>query len=149
MLRFLRKAKKVTFMANVFEADTASLIKKSAEKLKAEGVKKPVYVDMVKTGPSRERVPSDPDFWYVRCASVLRQVYINGPIGVSALRTKYGTRKRHKVWHHHHQRAGGSIIKDAFDALEKQGYVKKEKVGRVITPKGKSFLDKVAKEVLA
>lgn len=136
-------------MVNAFEVDTASLIRKSAERLKAEGIKKPAYVDYVKTGPSRERVPSDKDFWYTRCASILRQVYVNGPIGVSALRTKYGTRKRHVTHRHHHYRAGGSMIKDAFDALEKQGYIKKEKVGRVITSKGKSFIDKVAKEVAA
>ncbi len=136
-------------MVNAQEVDTQMLLKKAADSLKAEGIKKPVYVDYVKTGASRERVPQSPDFWYMRCAAVLRQVYLNGPIGVSALRTRFGTRKRHVTHRHHHIRAGGSIIKDAFVALEKAGYVKKGKVGREITPKGRSFIDKTAKTVMA
>lgn len=135
-------------MANVFEADPQSLISAAAEKLKADGVPRPDYVLYVKSGSGRERVPQSADFWYVRCASVLRQVYLNGPIGVSKLRTKYGSKKGHVVTRHHHYRSGGSIIKDAFDALEKKGYVKSTKQGRVITPSGKSFLDKLSGETL-
>ncbi len=135
-------------MANVLEADSSTLIRKAAEKLSDAKIPKPVYVDFVKSGAGKERTPQDPMFWYIRCASILRQAYVNGPIGVSRLRTRYGTRKRHTVGRHHHMRAGGSMIKDAFDALEKAGYVKKTKKGRAITQSGKSFLDKVANEVL-
>ncbi len=135
-------------MANVFEADPQSLIGAAAEKLKAAGIPKPDYVTYVKSGPGKERVPQSADFWYVRCASVLRQVYLNGPIGISKLRTKYGSKKGHVMTRHHHYRAGGSIIKDAFDALEKKGYVKVTKQGRVITPSGKSFLDKLSAQTL-
>ncbi|MDE1860100.1 MAG: 30S ribosomal protein S19e [Candidatus Micrarchaeota archaeon] len=134
-------------MANVFEVDTAELIKRTAEKLKTAGIKKPPYIQLVKTGSGRERPPADPDFWYVRCASVIRQVYINGPVGISKLRLKYGSKKGHVVTRHHNYRAGGSIIKDAFTALEKLGYVKSTKQGRVITSTGKSFLDKIANEI--
>lgn len=134
-------------MSNVFEVDANSLIERTASKLKESKMEKPEYVGFVKTGPSKDRVPQSEDFWYVRCASILRQVYINGPIGVSKLRTRYGGRKKHKVSKHHHARAGGSMIKDAFDALEKQGYIKKAKTGRVISPQGKSFLDKLSNEI--
>lgn len=135
-------------MANILDVDTQRLIESAAQKLKQNGgMDKPKYVEFVKSGASRERPPQSPDFWYMRCASVLRQVYLEGPIGVSKLRTRYGSRVNHRVHRHHHARAGGSIIKDAFDALEKKGYVKKGKKGRVITSSGKSFLDKVAGEV--
>ncbi|MGI0141431.1 MAG: 30S ribosomal protein S19e [Candidatus Micrarchaeales archaeon] len=135
-------------MANVFDVDGSSLIKRASEQLKEKGVKKPEYVDFVKTGPSRERVPSDSDFYFVRCASLLRQVYLNGPIGVSRMRTRYGTRKLHTIHRHHHKRAGGSVIKDAFDSLEKIEYIKKTPKGRVITSAGKSFLDKISNELI-
>ncbi len=135
-------------MADVLEVDASRFIEKAAQKLKASDVKKPKYVDLVKTGAGKERVPASEDFWYVRCASILRQVYLNGPLGVSTLRTRYGNRKRHLVHSHHHFRAGGSLIKDAFDALEKLGYVKKTEEGRVITPMGKSFVSKVSNEIL-
>ena len=135
-------------MSNVLEVDNAKLVEAAAERLKKMGVEKPKYVEYVKSGAGNERVPLSRDFWYFRCASILRQTYINGPIGISKLRTRYGTRKRHAVHRHHMVRAGGSMIKDAFTALEKIGYVKATKEGRVITSKGKSFVDRLAGELL-
>ena len=135
-------------MSNIKEVDGARLIGSAARKLKELGIQKPMYIEYVKSGAGKERIPSDPDYWYTRCASVLRQVYLNGPIGISRLRTRYGTRKRHVVHKHHAHRAGGSTIKDAFDVLEKLEYVKKAKSGRIITAKGRSFLDKTAGELL-
>ena len=92
-------------MANVFEVDSGKLINGAAAKLKEKSIVKPDYIDFVKSGAGRERIPEQKDFWYLRCSSVLRQVYINGPLGVSALRTKYGNRKGHTVSRHHHMRA--------------------------------------------
>lgn len=135
-------------MANVFDVDGSALIKKTSEMLKGKGMAKPEYIDFVKSGASRERVPSDPDFFYMRSASLLRQVYLNGPVGIARMRTRYGTRKLHTIHRHHHFRSGGSVIKDAFDSLEKLDYVKKTPKGRVITPAGKSFLDKISNEII-
>lgn len=130
------------------EAESQKLIVKTAEKLKGSDIVKPEYLVYAKSGAGKERVPLDPDFWFVRMASILRQTYLNGPIGISKLRSRYSNRKRHVIHRHHKVPAGGSAIKDAFDALEKLGYVKKTKEGRVITPKGRSFMDKTAGEVL-
>ncbi|MGC8479305.1 MAG: 40S ribosomal protein S19 [Candidatus Micrarchaeia archaeon] len=135
-------------MSNILEADGSKLISKAAEKLKESGIKKPEYIDYVKSGAGRERVPSDTNFWYLRCASIMRQTYIHGTIGITKLRSRYSNRKKHVVHRHHTMPAGGSIIKDAFDALEKIGYVKKTPSGRTLTPKGRSFLDKLAGEVI-
>ena len=135
-------------MANVYEVESDELVKKAAEKLKEQNIAKPAYIDYVKSGAGRDRPPSEESFWYMRCASILRQAYINGPIGIAKLRVRYGNRKRHMVTHPHHKRAGGSLIKDAFDTLEKAGYVEKTKTGRIITGKGKSFLDKIAGELI-
>ncbi|MCL5419887.1 MAG: 40S ribosomal protein S19 [Candidatus Marsarchaeota archaeon] len=134
-------------MANVLEVDGNAFIRLTAARLKAAEVRKPGYVDYVKAGAGRERVPADPDFYFIRCASILRQVYLNGPIGISTLRTRYGNRKRHVVHRHHHLKAGGSVIKDSFDSLEKLGYIKKTEHGRIITPAGKSFVDKISNEM--
>ena len=137
-------------MANVYDVKGAEIVKLAAERLK-DKIKKPAYVDYVKSGANRERVPADTNFWYVRSASILRQVYLNGPIGVSRLKTRYGSRKEHVVHRRHHKSAGGSIIRDALQELEKAGYVKTSTVrgrkGRIITKEGKSFLDKIAKEL--
>ncbi|MCL5430121.1 MAG: 30S ribosomal protein S19e [Candidatus Marsarchaeota archaeon] len=133
-------------MSNVYDTNPQELVKAAAQKLK-EKVKKPDYINYVKSGSDKERTPQDPDFFFVRSASVLRQVYLNGPVGVSRLRTRYGSGKEHRVHRHHHIRSGGSVISDSFKALEQLNYIKKTKRGRVITPQGKSFLDKTCKEI--
>lgn len=133
-------------MSNVYEVKSADLVKVASQRLK-EKMKKPDYVNFVKSGPSKERVPQDPDFWFVRSASILRQVYLNGPIGVSRLRTRYGSKKEHVVHRHHHKQAGGSIIRDAMIELERIKLVQNTKEGRIITAQGKSFLDKIANEL--
>jgi Ribosomal protein S19E (S16A) len=135
-------------MANVYEVNPQELIKAAAAKLKEVIKEPPEYVHFVKSGVSRERPPQDADFWYMRSASVLRQVYLNGPIGVSRLRVRYGSKKEHVVHRKHFMRAGGSIISDSLKALEDAGLVKKDQKGRTITPKGKSFLDKLSNSVL-
>nr|MBC8462842.1 40S ribosomal protein S19 [Candidatus Bathyarchaeota archaeon] len=48
------------------------------------------WAGYVKTGSHVERVPQNPDWWYVRSASVLRKLYMKGPVGVSRLRKEYG-----------------------------------------------------------
>ena len=133
-------------MANIFDVKGSDLVSRAAEQLKGK-IKKPDYINYVKSGANKERPPLDPDFWYVRSASILRQVYINGPVGVSKLRTRYGSAKGHSVHRHHHQDAGGSVIRDSLMALETINFVKKTKKGRVITPQGKSFLDRLSKEM--
>ena len=133
-------------MANVYDVDASELVKMAAEKLK-DKVKKPDYVNYVKSGAAKERMPEDPDFWYIRTASILRQVYVNGPVGVSRLRTRYGSRKDHVVHRHHHMRAGSKIIRDALHELERLKYVKNSGKGRVITPEGRAFLDRISVEV--
>jgi small subunit ribosomal protein S19e len=135
-------------MANVYDVKSSELVKAVAAQLK-DKIKKPDYINYVKSGANKERVPQDPEFWYMRSASILRQVYINGPVGVSTLRTRYGSRKEHVVHRRHATRAGGSIIRDAFQSLEGIGFVKHTKQGRVITPQGKAFLDKISREVAA
>ncbi len=131
-------------MSNIFDVKGSDLVSQAAQQLKGK-IKKPDYMNYVKSGANKERPPLDPDFWYVRSASILRQVYINGPVGVSKLRVRYGSAKGHSVHRKHHEEAGGSIIRDSLMALETINFVKKTKKGRVITPQGKSFLDKLSK----
>jgi len=131
-------------MSDVYEVSAPELVREAAKGLKAVMKQQPEYLHYVKTGANKERQPDDPDFWYVRSASLLRYVYANGPVGVSRLRTRYGSRKEHTVHRKHHVRAGGSIIQDSLNALEQAGLVRKTKSGREITAKGRSFLDKVS-----
>ncbi len=105
-------------MVRVFDADANVLIGKTAGKLKEMGIKKPEFVGAVKTGAHAERPPQDEDFWYVRCASLMRQAYVNSNIGVGDMRRHYGGRKNRGVRPEKHVPAGGSTIRKAFQALE-------------------------------
>ena len=134
-------------MTNIFDVDASILVKETAEKLKGLIKEPPKYTLYVKSGAGRERPPDNPDFWYERSAAILRQVYINGPVGVERLRVRYGNKKKHVVHRKHFTKAGGSIIRDSLEALEAAGFVKKTKKGRVIDSKGISFLDKISNEI--
>ena len=69
-------------MATVYEIPAGDLIEAAAKDLKEKNLlKKPDWAEYVKTGSHVERIPENPDWWYNRAASVLRKVYINGPVG--------------------------------------------------------------------
>lgn len=139
-------------MASMYDVDSQELIVKAAEELKKiPEIKAPAWAAFVKTGMHKERPPVDSDWWYIRTASLLRAVYRLGPVGVSKLRTKYGGRKNRGVKKEHFYKGSGSILRKSLQQLEKAGFVKfAEKgvhKGRVITPKGRSFLDKIATQI--
>ncbi len=128
----------------------ARLIEELAKYLKenVEEVKPPEWALYVKTGSHKERVPQDPDWWYKRCASLLRKLYIHGPVGVERLRTAYGGRKDLGLKREHFRKAGGKIIRVALQQLESAGLVTKvNRKGRALTPKGRSLLDKLAYKI--
>src|SRR3990167_1166556 len=139
-------------MATMYDADPQELIQKAAEDLKKNSeIKAPAWAPFVKTGMHKERPPVNGDWWYLRTASILRAIYKLGPVGVSKLRTKYGGKKNRGVKKEHFYKGSGSIVRKSLQQLEKAGFIKfAEKgvhKGRAITPKGKSFLDKIATQI--
>lgn len=125
------------------------LIERLAEYLK-ENVKEvsiPKWALFVKTGSHRERPPDRLDWWYIRAASILRKLYIKGPMGVSRLRKVYGGRKKYPMRRAHKVKAGGAIIRRILQQLEAAGLIKKSNRGRWLTPEGVSLLDKLSREV--
>ncbi len=133
-------------MVTAYDVEANKLIEKAAEKLKDMQLTKPAFVGLVKTGAHASRPPQQENFWYIRCASILRQAYITDAVGSNRLRRHYGGKKRRGVRPARHAPAGGSTIRKAMQELEKAGLLAKQKIGRVLTPKGRKFLDSVAKE---
>ena len=106
------------------------------------------WAGFVKTGSHVERMPQNPDWWYVRSASVLRKLYMNGPVGVSRLRKEYGGRKRRGVRPAHFAKAGGNIIRSILQQLEQAGLAQKDGTkGRVVSGKGRSLLDAMSTQI--
>ncbi len=106
------------------------------------------WAGYVKTGSHVERVPQNPDWWYVRSASVLRKLYMKGPVGVSRLRKEYGGRKRRGVKPAHFAKAGGNILRSILQQLEQAGLAQKDGIkGRVVSGKGRSLLDAMSTQI--
>ncbi len=134
-------------MVSIFDANTEKSLAKYAEELK-KLIKSPDWAMFVKTGAGKERPPVSEDWYYMRAASILRAVYIHGPIGVQKLRMKYGNKKNRGHKPEEFVRGAGKIIRTCLQQLEAIGLIvyKKDDVhkGRIITAKGKSFVDKNA-----
>ncbi|HID26592.1 MAG TPA: 30S ribosomal protein S19e [Methanosarcinales archaeon] len=135
-------------MTTVYDVPASELINKVAQELKNnKNITPPKWGLWVKTGIHKELPPKDSNWWYVRCASILRRIYIDGPVGISRLRTYYGGKERRGVIAPKFSRGSGSIIREALQQLEKAGYVLNLKKGRAISPKGQSFLDNTAHDL--
>lgn len=124
----------------------------------AEALKKvpefqePEWAKFVKSGPGKERPIDDEDFWHKRTASVLRNIYKKGTVGVQRLRTKYGTKNNRGFKPEKFSKGSGKIIRIILQQSDKAGFteiqkairgVKSKKAGRIMTEKGKKFLEGV------
>jgi len=139
-------------MPTVYNADPSELIEKASEELKKfEAIKPPEWAAFVKTGMHKERPPVKNDWWYARAASILRKIYRLGPIGVSKLRVNYGGKKNRGYKTEHFYKGSGNILRKIMQQLEKEGFVKidlkSKHKGRLITAKGKKFLDDIAGKI--
>merc|ERR1712211_59690 len=133
---------------------SAGLTVALAAHLKKSGkMKVPEWVDIVKTNVGKELAPFDPDWFYVRCASVARHIYIRSPVGVNTIRKIYGIRKNNGSSPSHFSRGAGGVARKALQALEGLGLVEKVekeaggRSGRRMTAQGRRDLDRIAAQV--
>lgn len=136
-------------MPTAFDVPADSLISAVSKELKEnDKINEPSWAQFVKTGVHKERRPENPDWWYVRTAALLRRVYVDGPVGLSRLQTKYGGNKDRGTNPEKFRKGSGSIIRTALQQLEEAGYVQKTPEGRTVTPAGQSYLDNKATEII-
>lgn len=143
-------------MATIYDVPAAELIEAAAKDLKEkQKFLQPEWAKFVKTGAHVEGCPENPDWWWIRAASILRKIYINGPVGVSRLRTVYGGAKNRGVKPEEFRKGSGKIIRTILQEFDKLNFTKKtEKTqgvspkGRVITSNGQAYLDKIATDLL-
>jgi small subunit ribosomal protein S19e len=136
-------------MAKVYDVPADVLIERLSTILKSEDIPTPSWTPFVKTGAHADKPPQDREWWYTRCASVMRKIYLRGPIGINELRKVYGGGKPSGYGAAHHKSAGGAIIRNAIQGSEKLGYIEKvEKKGRVVSKQGMQKLDRLATEIL-
>ncbi|RWS08035.1 40S ribosomal protein S19-like protein [Dinothrombium tinctorium] len=134
----------------VKDVDQGELVKAVAAFLKKSGkLKVPEWVDIVKTGIHKELAPFDDDWYYTRCASIARHLYLRSPVGVGAITKIYGGRYRRGVRPSHYCLGSQSVARKALQSLEALKWVEKDanSGGRRLTPQGVRDLDRIAAQV--
>lgn len=135
-------------MTTVFDVPAIEFIEKVAGILKEnENVVPPEWAENVKTGVHKELPPTSDNWWYIRCAAILRKIYTDGPVGIERLRSVYGGKKDRGSQPSHKAKGSGSIARKAVQQLEAAGFLQKIKNGRTVSPKGRSMLDNAANEL--
>ena len=131
----------------IFTKEPQEFNEKLAEALKSlSEFEKPKWIGFVKSGMAKQRPPVDENFWYKRTASILRQLYLKGVVGVGKLRTRYGSKKDRGGRPSKFYKASGKIIRIILQQAEAAGLVEKiDKMqhGRRLTAKGRNFLDSI------
>lgn len=136
--------------AQIFIDKLAKYIKDNVDQITP-----PPWAPYVKTGAYALHQPQDPNWWYIRCASLLRKTYMRGPIGVERLRAQYGGRKDRGTRPEHVRKGAGGNIRKLFQQLEAAGLVENVGAptknvkgrGRVLTSEGRRLLDTMATEI--
>eukprot|EP00842_Homolaphlyctis_polyrhiza_P000026 jgi/Hompol1/1023/HPOL_005489-RA len=134
----------------VKDVSSHAFIKAYSAYLKRTGkLEIPKWVDLVKTSTQKELAPYDPDWFYVRAASVARHIYLRRGVGVGGLKKNYGGRKNRGNRPHHSGVGSGSIARHVLQALEKIKVLEKDQSGgRKISPDGQKDLDRIAQQIV-
>merc|ERR1712020_349066 len=85
------------------------------------------------------------DWFFVRCASMARHMYIRSPVGVSTIRKIYGIRKSNGSAPSHWSKGAGGVARKALEGLK---LVEKDpNGGRRLTSQGRRDLDRIAAQL--
>ena len=137
-------------MPTPYDVPPSVLIERLARYLREEVdvIVPPAWSSFVKTSSHSQRPPQNKDWWFTRCASLLRKIYVKEPIGVERLRSEYGGRNDRGVRPEHVSKGGGAIIRKALQQLQAAGLVEPLKNrGRVVTSDGRRLLDRLSTEI--
>merc|ERR1712168_954639 len=122
----------------VKDVSQQDFVRAFAAHLKKSKLKVPEMVEIVKTSKAHELGPLDPDWFYVRAASVARHVYLRPNVGVGAVRKIYGGAKRNGTRPNHFCLSSSSVARKVLQSLEGIKLVSKDvNGGRTIAPTGR------------
>ena len=137
-------------MPTPYDIPAPVLVERLARHLREEVdmIVPPAWASFAKTGSHTQRPPQNPEWWFTRCASLLRKIYVKGPIGIERLRSEYGGRIDKGVKPEHVRKGGGAIIRKALQQLQAAGLAEPlRNRGRVVTSEGRRLLDKLSTEL--
>jgi small subunit ribosomal protein S19e len=145
-----RKTQEEKVLPTPYDVPSSALIEKVAKYLKenVDQITPPEWAPLAKTGSHTQRPPQDQNWWYARAASLLRKIYIHGPMGIQHLRYSYGGRKGDRVRPEHVRVGAGANVRKILQQLETAGLVEKNKNrGRIVSAEGRRLLDSLSTEI--
>ena len=105
----------------------------------------PKWCDVVKTGRAKELAPTDPDWYYVRAASIARKIYLKPGCGIGQLRKMYGKAQRRGAQTNTSTDGAAGVIRHILQQLEEIRVLEQvTKGGRKMTRVGQQDLDRIA-----
>ena len=137
-------------MVTVYDVPAEKLILKVSEKLEEnDKIVPPEWAEFAKTGIHTERAPVQQDWWYTRAASIMRKLYVKGPMGTSKLAGEYGGFNDRGCKPNKAVKGSRNIVRKCLIQLQDAGLLEatQDKQGRKISPAGQKLLDNSAKEV--
>ena len=121
-------------MSSVKDVDQQLFVVGFADFLKKSGkMVVPEWADLIKLSRFNEQGPHNPDWFFVRAASVARHLYIRAPAGVGAFTKIYGARKRNGSAPSHFMRSSQSVSRRVLQVrgVYAAGDIKRVGIGKV------------------
>ena len=137
-------------MTMVYDVPAQALIDTVAKQLQqTKSVTPPEWSKFARTGVHTENPPENSNWWFIRCAAIMRKVYVKDRIGIERLRAEFGGFRDRGSKPDKAVRGSGSVARVALQQLEAAGYLSKVKgKGRMLTGKGRSLLDNASHDVM-
>ncbi|MEM3670314.1 MAG: 40S ribosomal protein S19 [Thermoprotei archaeon] len=130
---------------NVFSVRLADRLKNTYPQ-----INQPEWARFVKTCPARIEVPKNPEWWYVRAASIMRKLALNGGMTIRDFEVAYGGKRSSGRRPEKFVPAAGGHLRRILKQLESAGLVESQKgSGRTLTAQGVALIRKVADELVA
>merc|ERR1712141_516316 len=137
-------------MPGVKDVDQQKFVVALAAFFKKSGKMKPMNNnDIMKLASFKEMAPNDPDWFYVRAASMARHLYMREPCGVGAFTKIYGGPKDRGTKPSHFARGSGNVARKCLQQLEALKIVEShEDGGRKLSSTGRRDLDRIAAQMM-
>ena len=132
--------------ATVRDVPAHKWVRAMAMQFKREGkIQVPTCSEIMKTSHGRERAPQCNDWYYMRCAAVLRHIYLRPGNGYGGMSKAFANKKNRGSKPERTIRAATGPIHWACKSLEGLKLIGKGKShGRVVTREGRKRSDTVA-----
>lgn len=107
----------------------------------------PQDYDIMKTGEGRELAPDDDDWYYLRVASIVRQIAKKGVVTPGFLAERYGSRKNRGCKPSKYVPGYREIGESVLENLRGMGWIDEKDSADMLTEQGKTVVREIIEKV--